>query len=145
MKTITKLLTLLLVFSLAAGALAACTPTEGTTDKPDESTAEPTKDETVAYVFTVVYEDTGLPAQNIMIGLCQGEQCLPQNQTDENGKCTYNLKKYGETNGVWEIHIYGVLDEEEGTIAIEGYTFDNNAFKTSADVYEYTLKLTKAA
>lgn len=145
MKKITKLLAILLVFSVAAGALVACTPGSQTDDTANTTTS-PNGEEakTGVYTFTVIYEDTGLPAQNIMIGLCQGDDhCLPQACTGENGKCEYNLKKYGEEYGVWDIHIYGILDDVEGTIAIEGYTFDNDAFKTSADVHEYTLKLTK--
>lgn len=150
MKTITKLLTLLLVFSLAAGALAACTPAEDTTAGADDNTtAAPTTNQPQksVYNFTLIYEDTGLPAANVRIGLCQSESsgglCLKPGTTDADGKLSYDLGD--EEYGVWEIHIYSGDVTEEGIVYLDGYTFDNNAFKTSADVYEYTLKLTKAA
>lgn len=149
MKKLTKLLAALLAVVLAAGALVACTPAENTTAGADDNTtAAPTTDQPTksVYNFTLVYEDTGLPVANVKIGLClPGENglCLQPKATDADGKLSYDLGS--EAYGVWEIHIYSGEVSDEGIVSLDGYTFDNNAFKTSADVYEYTLKLTKVA
>lgn len=100
---------------------------------------DPTEPTVPSYKFTVVYGDTGLPAEEIPVQLCRVDPyvCLFPKYTDENGQVEYDLPT-GFDYDVYQIHI--IEDELP-----EGYTFDNEALLTSADVYEYTLTLVKEA
>lgn len=116
------------------------TPTEAETTTETATDAE-TEAETDAtpvantYHFTVLYGDTNLPAEGVQVQLCRGEDfCLMPYATDAEGKVGYSLSSF--EYGVYDVHIM------EDSLP-EGYTFDNTAVKTSADVYEYTLTLTK--
>ncbi len=150
MKKIQKCLIALLVFCLTAGALIACgqdTTTAGTdantpgttTTAPDTTVAptDPTPEQT-AYKFTVVLEGTNEPVEGVGVQLCQVEPyvCLMPQYTDAEGKVSYTLT--GDyTYGVYQVHI---MEDD----LPEGYTFDNEALLTTADVHEYTLVLKKA-
>lgn len=147
MKKIQKCLLALLVFCLAAGALVACTPVEGSSTNANNSTTttqtptpEPTEpEEKDTYTFTVVYSDTNLPVEGVMVQLCLGDSfCMMPATTDANGKVEYSLGSYGYS--VYDIHI---MAEKDGGFIPEGYSFDNTAFKTNATDKTYTLVLVK--
>ncbi len=136
MKNFTKMIAMVMALCLIAVGFAACTPNDG--ESSTDTTAAPTttKAEVIAYYFTVVLADTKEPVADVQVNVCKGADfCLLPMATDAAGKVTYD---YITEYGVYDIHI----DAE--TIP-EGYSFDNDAFKTSADVFEYTLELTKNA
>ncbi len=143
MKKIWRILAFLTVLCLLTGALLAC----GDSGEGEDTTAANTNGDTTegetteagdpAYLFTVVYEDTNQPAEGVQVQLCvtDGDLCLMPIASDANGKVNYNqLGTIGY--GIYDVHIL------EDSIP-EGYTFDNSALKTSADVHEYTLVLKK--
>lgn len=148
MKKFARILALMLVLCLSAGALCACgsdagtattaKPNDNTTIPPttagDQPTTNPDADKPVpekdTYHFTVVDED-GKPVAGAQVQLClieNGEQtscCMPV-ASDADGKVDYDkMPAYG----TYAVHIVGLADGLELA----------EALTTTADVHEYTL------
>lgn len=162
MKSIKKCLLALLVLCMVVGVLAACgddttsTTTKGdeastttsgnettTTGKPvPEQTTEPDV-ETNTYTFTVVYGDTNLPVEGVMVQLCHSKDgfCLMPATTDAEGKVVYSLGN--RDYDVYDVHIMRNESPDDDYFFPEGYSFDNTSVKTNATDTEYTLVLVK--
>lgn len=130
MKTATRYLAMFFALCMLAGAFCACNGGSESSDDTQTDTQAPAN----AYVFTVICEDTQAPAAGVKVQLCDGDLCIMPVASDAEGKVNYDLGSSGL--GVYEIHIM------ENSLP-EGYTFDNEAFQTTADVRTYTLVLKK--
>lgn len=116
-------------------ALTACgTTSESGKDSgsTSASTSDSTGEELNGYKFTVLYPDE-TPVEGVRIQLCIDELCKIPVKTNAEGVA---IITYDAT--VYDIHIM------EDTLP-EGYTFDNNAFKTPAEYSEITLHLVAVA
>lgn len=112
------------------GVLAACNDNNDNSNATDNGN-NGTVEENYVYKFTVKDAD-GNPIEGIQVQLCKGSDfCLMPVSTDANGVATFDSDDI-ETPDVYDIHVLN-----------DGYNFDNDAYKTSANQKDYELTLSR--